>query len=158
MTKNKSKYGGAITFAIVVFLAFAGGNTVGTYGQFDSDDMPMMMAKYEVPAGLPVPAVTNLEVTKDNKKGWNINFDTENFTFTPENASTPHIENEGHAHLHIDGEKVSRLYSNAFYVDELDPGAHTFSVFLNTNDHKEYVVNGSGTGQAMVVTQEASAE
>ncbi len=148
---------------VSVLLAFSGGYATGNLntdsGEIkqvsQGDDMANMSSPgvYEVPEDVEAPRVTNLEVTKDNKAGWNISFDTENFTFTPENASSPHIPNEGHAHLHIDGKKISRLYSNNYYVADLEPGDHTFSVYLNTNDHKEYVVDGVGTGQDVVVTQ-----
>ena len=153
-----------IAVIVSILLAFPTGYIAGNSASDDADEStktseqtstPMTSpGVYEVPEGTSIPRVVNLQVTKDNKSGWNISFDTENFTFTPEKASSPHVPNEGHAHLHIDGKKISRLYSSNYYVADLEPGEHTFSVYLNTNDHKEYVIDGEGTGEEVVVTQE----
>ena len=146
-----------VAFSAGYFIADSSSNDSGEDTSMSSDDSSTSMSMpgaYEVPDGTPIPRVVNLQVTEDNKAGWNVSFETENFTFTPENASTPNVPGEGHAHLHVDGKKVNRLYSNNYYVSDLEPGEHTFSVFLNTNDHKEYVEDGVGTGEEVVVTQE----
>lgn len=110
-------------------------------------------AAYEIPEGEPIPAVTNLKVEKDAVSGWNISFETQNFVFTPENVNRNHVIGEGHAHLHVDGVKVSRLYASNYHLDGLGTGVHTISVYLNTNQHEEYVVNGAGTGMEVVVKE-----
>ena len=84
----------------------------------------------------------NLSVTPDSMgPGWNIYIDTENFKFTPEHVNQQNIENEGHAHLFVDGQKVARVYSNWFYLYRLKPGTHSIGVSLNTNKHEELVLN-----------------
>jgi len=83
----------------------------------------------------------SVAVTKDAKKGYNLVLTTTNFEFSPENASSDNIEGEGHAHLYIDDVKQTRLYSNNFYLGELDAGQKV-RVTLNTNDHKDYSVDG----------------
>jgi len=88
------------------------------------------------------PAITGISVIKDPKAGWNLSFETSGFIFTPENASTDHVANEGHAHVYVDGEKITRLYGSDFYLGELGEGEHDISVTLNTNDHKDYAVDG----------------
>jgi hypothetical protein len=108
-----------------------------------SDHMDMHMHDmYEVGEGQAAPVLINMEVSKDNKSGWNLYFDIENFTFAPKNASGEHVDGEGHAHLYIDGTKITRLYSTSYYIGELTEGEHTVTVTLNTNDHKDYAVNG----------------
>ncbi len=84
----------------------------------------------------------SLEVLKDSVEGWNIHLMTENFRFSPENINKEPIEGEGHAHLYIDGKKISRLYGAWFYLRNLSPGAHTLLVSLNGNNHAELVLNG----------------
>lgn len=66
----------------------------------------------------------------------------ENFTFTSENINKMIDKPEGHAHVYVDGKKVSRIYGPWFHLTGLTPGAHTVQVSLNANDHKEFVING----------------
>lgn len=83
-----------------------------------------------------------LEVFKDTASGWNLHLICENFTFTPENINKMIDKPEGHAHVYVDGKKVSRIYGPWFHLTGLTPGAHTVRVSLNANDHKEFVING----------------
>jgi len=77
-------------------------------------------------------------VHEDSKSGYNLQVLTTNYKFAPEHASTQHSNGEGHAHLYIDGEKVTRLYGEWFYVKALEPGQHSFRVELSANDHRAY--------------------
>jgi hypothetical protein len=97
---------------------------------------------YEVPEGVEVPEITMINVSEDIKSGWNLHFETDNFTFAPESASGDHVEGEGHAHLYVDGVKITRLYATDYYIGELSEGEHTITVTLNTNDHQDYAVDG----------------
>lgn len=108
----------------------------------DDDVMAHMHDAYEVPGGAVAPSISMLTVTQDAKSGWNLHFMTDDFTFAPEHASGEHVDGEGHAHLYIDGEKITRLYSNSYYIEHMEEGEHTIRVTLNTNDHKEYVIDG----------------
>ncbi len=107
---------------------------------------------FEIPEGSPVPEIENLKITKDIKSGWNLSFGTKNFTFSPERASGEHIYGEGHAHLYIDEEKITRLYSNNYYLGDLEEGEHTIKITLNTNDHKDYTYNGEVISASQTVT------
>lgn len=73
---------------------------------------------------------------------FNIKIETQNFTFTPENISSTHVPGEGHAHVFVDDVKISRSYNNWYHLPRLDPGNHTLTVTLNTNDHREYAIDG----------------
>ena len=94
----------------------------------------------EVPTGQPVPNV-DLIVHKDTIKGWNLEIKVSNFRFAPENANQEAISGEGHAHLYINGEKVTRLYGNWFYLENLEPGRNEITVTLNSNSHENLVHN-----------------
>lgn len=98
------------------------------------------------------PQITSIMVTKDAKSGWNLMVQTENFTFSPTNASGDHVDGEGHAHIYVDGKKITRLYSNHYYLGELDEGEHVVRVTLNTNDHKDYAVNGQVVEATQTIT------
>lgn len=96
--------------------------------------------KFEVPANAAVPSVM-VHPQKDKTGGWNIYLMTENFKFTPANSGEADVMGEGHAHLYINGKKVSRVYGNWFHVT-LVKGVNKIKVSLNTNSHKDYFFEG----------------
>lgn len=120
--------------------------------QSESHDHSHIHSSYEVPGNAPKPAITNLSITKDSKSGWNLSLETDNFTFTPENVGSDHVEGEGHAHVYVDGKKITRIYSSDFYLGELSEGTHTVRVTLNTNDHMDYSINGNVVEASQEVT------
>lgn len=88
--------------------------------------------------GQPVPNV-DLIVHQDPVNGWNLEIKLDNFTLAPESINEASQPNEGHAHLHINGEKITRIYGNWYHLPELPAGSNEVSVYLNTNQH-EYLV------------------
>ena len=98
--------------------------------------------KIEVPQNQPQPTV-KLSVTKDALRGWNLQIATTNFRSAPEKIATKSTAtNEGHAHLYINGKKVTRLYGNWYYINNLKQGRNQIKVTLNTNSHADIMVNG----------------
>lgn len=95
----------------------------------------------EIPAGQPIPSV-DLIVHPDALRGWNLEVEVSNFQFAPEKINQKSNPKEGHAHLYIDGKKLTRLYGSWYYLDSLTPGKHKISVTLNSNGHEELVHNG----------------
>ena len=102
---------------------------------------PMQHGTMEV-GGMPAPPTVRLTVHKDPKAGWNLQVQVENFRFAPEYASTAHISGEGHAHLFIDGKKITRLYGEWHHIPTLAPGTHKITVTLNANSHEDLTING----------------
>ena len=100
----------------------------------------MVHPQVEVPAGTPAPEIM-LHPTKDAHGGWNLHLMTKNFIFTPEQAGLSDVMGEGHAHLYVNGKKVARVYGNWFHLN-LPAGVNKVKVSLNTNLHKDYVLNG----------------
>jgi len=96
--------------------------------------------KVEIPAGKPVPQV-DLFVYQDSMKGWNLELKLTNFKFVPETVNQSSNPYEGHAHLYINGEKITRIYSNWYYLGNLKPGKNEITVSLNTNKHEDLVSN-----------------
>ncbi|MDA9004109.1 hypothetical protein N9J26_01325 [bacterium] len=84
----------------------------------------------------------SIKVNKDPMGGWNLQFMTQRFRFSPKNVNSVHIEGEGHGHLYINDTKVTRIYGEWFYLNPLPPGKHTLRVSLNTNDHKTLLFEG----------------
>ncbi len=101
-----------------------------------------MTARYEVPDdGTPVPTV-DLTVQADPKSGWNLHIGTGAFRWAPENASTPPVMGEGHAHLYVDGHKQARLYCEWYHLAGLTDGSHEVRVTLSANNHSDYAFSG----------------
>ncbi|MFT5280714.1 MAG: hypothetical protein ACI9AR_000142 [Flavobacteriaceae bacterium] len=90
--------------------------------------------------------------TSDSVNGFNINISTENFIFAPENAGGVHKEGEGHAHIYVDGVKISRIYGEWYHLTGLEKGEHKIEVRLSTNDHKE-IVHGEMTISGSVTVE-----
>lgn len=84
-----------------------------------------------------------IKLHPDEKKGYNLQLITENFEFAPHNVNKAHQANQGHAHLYINDTKITRLYSNWFYIADLRPGVHKIRVELNGNDHSSWLSNGA---------------
>ena len=95
----------------------------------------------EISADLPIPSV-ELLAHPDAMSGWNLELQLENFEFVPHEVNESSSQNEGHAHLYVNGEKVTRLYGNWYYLGDLEPGDHEITVTLNTNRHEDLAVNG----------------
>ena len=133
----------AVVFALV-FVAAACGDD-GDTGESSATTMAAGSHDHDEPVDVsdldPTPGVT-AEVTQDPKAGWNLAFQTTGHELAPEDASTDHVEGEGHAHLYIDGEKQTRLYTTGYYLGELDPGTHEVKVELSANDHRPLAVDG----------------
>lgn len=98
-------------------------------------------AALEVPVDQPIPTVS-LEVYPDPVAGWNLEIQTENWAFAPERVNQTSVTTEGHAHLYLNGEKVTRLYSNWYYLPNLPAGEHTLTVGLNANGHEALTHDG----------------
>lgn len=97
----------------------------------------------------------SLAVSPDPKSGWNVKIDTTNFEFAPERASLDHVSGEGHAHIYVDGVKISRVYGQWFYLDNKfvgGPGEHEVKVNLNANDHSPLAVDGEEVSDTQVIT------
>lgn len=132
----RSKYtsvraGLAAVFAVVSLTALIVGSSIA-----NADSM----------SGMTHPATKNMKVSikvkQDKMAGYNLFVTTRSFRWAPEHASGKHVKGEGHAHLMIDGVKVTRLYGNAYYIGKLASGTHTVTVELNGNDHVPYVRKG----------------
>lgn len=94
-------------------------------------------------AAAPTISVT---VAVDMMSGYNVTVDTTRFRWSPEHASSMHVNGEGHAHVYVDDTKIMRLYTPAFHLNTdklgLEPGEHALRIALNGNDHVPYSADG----------------
>lgn len=95
----------------------------------------------EIPTGQPVPSVS-LIVHPDAMLGWNLEVKVSNFKFAPEKVNQESKATEGHAHLYINGKKMTRLYGSWYYLSSLEPGSNKITVTLNSNGHEDLVDRG----------------
>ena len=97
----------------------------------------------EVSAELPQPSLTHL-MFPDVMGGYNVQILPSNFNFTPASINRAPQDNEGHAHIYVNGVKIARVYSSWYHLsgDILAPGENEVTVTLNANDHSEWAVNG----------------
>jgi hypothetical protein len=113
----------------------------------------------EVTEGTPVPEVA-IDVNETDTPGtFTIEVSLTNFTITPENIDGDPIDNEGHMHLLLDGEKVER-FTELTHTVMVPEGEHLVEVELNANNHQAYAVDGvpiragatvTGAGEAMAM-------
>ncbi|BAU65277.1 hypothetical protein STA3757_26580 [Stanieria sp. NIES-3757] len=101
---------------------------------------PMHHEMLNIPDNQPIPTV-DLIVHEDAKQGWNLEIKTTNFQFAPDKVNQKGALDEGHAHLYVNGEKVTRIYDNWYYLSELKPGMNEIKIKLNTNKHEILMYN-----------------
>ncbi|MEM6519577.1 MAG: hypothetical protein AAF892_09910 [Cyanobacteria bacterium P01_D01_bin.71] len=94
-----------------------------------------------IPEGQPVPEIV-IDLSADPVSGWNLQVQTANWSFAPAAVNTASNTTEGHAHLYINGEKVTRIYGEWYHIPSLPPGEHVLTVGLNANGHEALVYEG----------------
>jgi len=117
----------------------------------DASHGHMTMPLYEVPDEVPTPGV-DVTVHTDPKAGWNVQVETTDFRWAPQNASTMPLMGEGHAHIYVDDHKVARLYGGWYYLGALEEGEHQVRVTLNANNHSDYSKDGQVIEAVATVT------
>ena len=99
-----------------------------------------------------------LSVQPYDSYGWVVIYNANNFTFNAENASSQHIQGEGHGHLYVNDVKIARLYGEPYYLRDLNMGANTIRITLNTNNHLSYVSNGAAIEKNVEIVVEKNVE
>ncbi|EWG10991.1 hypothetical protein [Cytobacillus firmus] len=96
----------------------------------------------EIPKENEIPAV-NFTVSQDGPDTWLLKLDLHHFTFAPEKAGEKQPSyNEGHAHLYINGKKISRLYGEYYHLGNLKEGRNEITITLNSNNHGALMAGG----------------
>ena len=104
----------------------------------------------EIPDGQPVPTIAVI-AHPDPMRGWNLEIQTTNFRFTPEDVNQENQPNAGHGHLSINGEKGARVYGSWLHLPELPPGRNEITVSLNANNHQALTHDGQEIEATVVV-------
>jgi hypothetical protein len=111
---------------------------------------------HNTPIDVPAADAPNVRiaVTADPMAGHNLNVMTDNFAFSPQNASLENVTGEGHAHVYVNGEKLGRLYGAWMHLDGLPKGDVKIEVTLNTNDHRPMAVAGTPISAVQIISVE----
>lgn len=143
-------FGGGIGFTIAAANGITlDGHDHGAHGAVGHGGMDHAEVLSLVPsATAPTLAVA---VTADPVSGYNLHIMTENFTFSPENASLDHVDGEGHAHVYINGLKLGRFYGPWVHLDGLPEGDVSVEVTLNANDHRALSVGDAPLAQTITI-------
>ncbi len=105
----------------------------------------------EVDASLPIPAVDIALTETDNAGVFAISVSLDNFTITEDALDGEPVDNEGHMHLYLDGERVERFFALDHEITVPD-GEHVVEVELSANDHRAYTLDGSPIRAQATVT------
>lgn len=97
-----------------------------------------------------IPTV-DVSVTPDPVKGWNVHAAVTGLTWAPTRAGLDDVAGEGHAHLYVDGEKLTRLYGEWYHIESLPPGSHEIEVGLNANGHAAFTVGGEPIADSVTI-------
>jgi hypothetical protein len=93
------------------------------------------------PADTPSPHLM-LKLHPDGPTSRNLQIITHGFTWTPEEVNGP-ITPGGHAHVYVNGEKISRAYGEWLHLAQIpEQGPITIRVTLNANDHTGWSIDG----------------
>ncbi len=85
-------------------------------------------------ASMSVEATAHVDV----KGGYNLEVTVTDFVISGENINGDHVDGEGYVMVSIDGEPYNRLYGNWLQLPSLEPGMHTITVGLFSNNHAPY--------------------
>jgi hypothetical protein len=125
--------------------------------EMDASEMSQMGAMHqhpprEVSPDLSAPSLTHL-MFPDAMDGYNIQILPRTFTFTPAAINRPAQDNEGHAHVYVNGVKIARVYAAWYHLPSavLQAGDNDVTVTLNANDHSEWSENGVVISSTVVV-------
>lgn len=133
-----------LLFAMIFVYYALANNKFERKQKFLSNKSEHMHSQIEL-AGYPSEELPDvrMDIQEDAMGGYNIRVTTTNFTFTPQNVNTQNRMYEGHAHLHINGEKVGRIYGEYYHLAALPPGTYEIAVTLNSNNHDDFVIRGN---------------
>jgi hypothetical protein len=73
----------------------------------------------------------------------------------PEQASKKHVSGEGHAHVYLDGRKITRIYNEWFHLNTYQfstrSGEQLLSIEFVGNDHAPYTYQGNPIGSEQII-------
>ena len=109
-----------------------------------------------VEAGAPVAVA--ITATAGVRGEVDVQIKTDNWRWAPEAVDQDHEPGVGHAHVYVDGVKISRVFGPEYHLENLDPGMREIRVTLNANNHSELMIDGEVVDATAMVAIPESAE
>ncbi len=102
-------------------------------------DHPVMhQAQLPVPEGVPVPRL-GMQLSRDAEDGFNLHVELRNFQMESPAFMQSAVEDRvrGHAHLYLNGVKLTRLYAQDLHLPGrlFRPGINSLQISINDHDH-----------------------
>ena len=98
------------------------------------------------------PVDVSIRAEVDDSGGVDVHLAVTGMSFDADAADQPHVPGAGHAHIYVDGVKVSRVFADVHRLADLPPGEREIMVSLNTNDHRPLVYQGQPAEDTITVT------
>ena len=95
-------------------------------------------------------------VIEDPKSGWNVHAMVDGFEFAPRQVGSDPVDGEGHLHLYVDGQRITRMYGPWWHIAALEPGTREIVVEVSANNHQTYGSAGQPVTAAAMVEVDAS--
>lgn len=104
------------------------------------DHSVMHQAQVAVPDGLPVPKLAMI-LTRDSEDGFNLHVELANFQMESPAARAEPLKNSvrGHAHLYLNGVKLTRLYAKDLHLRARLFRSSMNSLQISISDHNHAV-------------------
>lgn len=130
---------------VPVTLTFASGAELTTRAKIAD----AMMMDHSAANGVTETPAPTLDIAFE---GQVLRLQTSNLRLLRVEDDAPHVPGEGHAHVYLNGLKLTRLYENSLEIGALPAGAYTLRVSLNTHDHRPYLSEGAALEQVLEFT------
>jgi len=90
---------------------------------------------------LPALPLLGMNVVPDPKSGWNVDVTIDWLDISAAAVNTDPVDGQGHMHLYVNDQKVTRLYGTWWHLKELPAGRNEIRVTVNGNDHAPLMFN-----------------
>jgi hypothetical protein len=119
-----------------------------------------------LPEGAKTPQI-NIAIFQDEKDGFNLHISLANFELEPPEFESALITNppksvkamdgnfvvDGHAHLYVNGKKISRVYGQYVHLPStlFNPGINMIMVSLNAHSHDVWTLNENQIMSTLII-------
>lgn len=102
----------------------------------------MHQEQHAVPEGVPVPEL-GLELYADESDGYNLRILVRNFLMESPVDASDDGNLRGHAHLYLNGVKLTRVYGTALHLPArlFKQGINSLQLSINDHDHRVWAIN-----------------
>ena len=142
------------------------GDMAGMAGMENMEGMVHDHKPISIPEGAETPKI-NIAIFQDKKDGFNLHISVANFELEPPEFESTFITSpaqssiamnekfvvDGHAHLYVNGKKISRVYGNYLHLPSglFNPGINMIMVSLNAHSHDVWTLNNNQIMATLII-------